>query len=165
MYTFSGKLKTVSIALMILGLLGIGYGFLSAPSTTEEVAAMQHADDGHHGGGDAHAAPASHGDASHAEAGAEHSAEEEQSHLEHLLHQAQNRPWTAFFIAAFLLFDDFGLRAGFLRHSVGGPGGLVDRAFQDHGRHFGIHFAGFDPDFHFPFAFSHALQSHVCLDG
>ena len=36
---------------MILGLLGIGYGFLSAPSTTEEVAqAMQHADDGHHGG-------------------------------------------------------------------------------------------------------------------
>ena len=50
MYTFSGKLKTVSIVLMILGLLGIGYGFLSAPSTTEEVAqAMQHHGEGDHG--------------------------------------------------------------------------------------------------------------------
>lgn len=101
MYTFSGKLKTVSIVLMILGLLGIGYGFLSAPSTTEEVAAMQHADDGHHGGEETHATSGSHGDASHGEDSGEHSAEEEQSHLEHLLHQAQNRPWTAFFIAAF----------------------------------------------------------------
>ena len=35
---------------MILGALGMGYGFLSAPSTTEEVAqAMQHDEDGHHG--------------------------------------------------------------------------------------------------------------------
>lgn len=99
MYTFSGKLKTFSIVLMILGALGIGYGFLTAPKTTEEVAAsMQHADEGH--GADEHAAPATEG--SHSEADAEaHSADEEQSHLEHLLHQAQNRPWTAFFIPAF----------------------------------------------------------------
>ena len=102
MYTFSGKLKTVSIVLMILGALGMGYGFLSAPSTTEEVAqAMQHEEDGHHGEAEAHAAPVAHEDASHDGAEAGHSAEEEQSHLEHLLHQAQNRPWTAFFIAAF----------------------------------------------------------------
>ena len=102
MYTFSGKLKTVSIVLMILGALGIGYGFLSAPGTTEEVAqALEHADDGHHGEAATHAAPAGHGDSGHGEAEAGHSAEEQQSHLEHLLHQAQNRPWTAFFIAAF----------------------------------------------------------------
>lgn len=93
MYTFSGKLKTVSIVLMILGALGIGYGFLTAPKTTEDVEqAMHHAAEGH--GEVAHADAASHGEE-------EHSAEEAQSHLEHLLHQGQNRPWAAFFIAAF----------------------------------------------------------------
>ncbi|WP_395044244.1 quinol:cytochrome C oxidoreductase [Flavobacterium sp.] len=37
MYTFSKKLKTTAIILMILGLVGIVYGFLSAPKTIEEV--------------------------------------------------------------------------------------------------------------------------------
>ena len=37
MYTFSSKLKTFSLILMALGLLGIGYGFLTAPKNTEEV--------------------------------------------------------------------------------------------------------------------------------
>ena len=103
MYTFSGKLKTVSIALMILGALGIGYGFLSAPKTTEDVAqALLHDQDAHHGEGEAaHAAEAgSHGEA----VAGEHGEAEEQGHLEHLLHQAQNRPWAAFFIAAFFFF-------------------------------------------------------------
>ncbi len=50
MYTFSSKLKTFSIVLMILGLLGIGYGFLSTPQTTEELKEMLHEDDGHGGG-------------------------------------------------------------------------------------------------------------------
>ena len=36
MYQFSGKLKTLSIALIILGALGIAYGFYSAPKTVEE---------------------------------------------------------------------------------------------------------------------------------
>ena len=102
MYTFSGKLKTISFVLMILGALGMGYGFLTAPSTTEEVAQMMHhEEDGHHGEAESHAAPAADSNGSHGAAEAGHSAEEEQSHLEHLLHQAQNRPWTAFFIAAF----------------------------------------------------------------
>ena len=87
---------------MILGALGMGYGFLTAPSTTEEVAQMMHhEEDGHHGEAESHAAPAADSNGSHGAAEAGHSAEEEQSHLEHLLHQAQNRPWTAFFIAAF----------------------------------------------------------------
>ncbi len=48
MYTFSSKLKTFSIALIILGALGIGYGFYSAPNTTEDIKEMMaHADDGH----------------------------------------------------------------------------------------------------------------------
>ena len=48
MYTFSSKLKTFSFILMILGLLGVGYAFFTAPSTIQEVEAIlaeQH--DGH----------------------------------------------------------------------------------------------------------------------
>jgi len=94
MYTFSGKIKTVSLVLMIVGALGIGYGFFSAPKTTEDVEqAMSHHDDGH-GEAATHTSEASHGDEEHSEADA-------QSHLEHLLHQGQNRPWAAFFIASF----------------------------------------------------------------
>ena len=37
MYTFSSKLKTFSFILMIIGILGIGYGFLTAPKNIEEV--------------------------------------------------------------------------------------------------------------------------------
>ena len=96
MYTFSGKLKTVSLVLMIIGALGIGYGFFSAPKTTEDIEqALAHNEDGH-GAETEHAAQPAHGEASEA-----HSEAEAQSHLEHLLHQGQNRPWAAFFIAAF----------------------------------------------------------------
>ncbi|MGI9532900.1 quinol:cytochrome C oxidoreductase, partial [Lutimonas sp.] len=98
MYTFSGKIKTVSLVLMIIGALGIGYGFFSAPKTTEDIEQAMAHDDGHHGEATAHAEEASHADAGHDEG---HSADEAQSHLEHLLHQGQNRPWAAFFISAF----------------------------------------------------------------
>ncbi|MEI7510182.1 MAG: quinol:cytochrome C oxidoreductase, partial [Flavobacterium sp.] len=37
MYTFSKKLKTTALILIILGLVGIVYGFLSTPKTIEEV--------------------------------------------------------------------------------------------------------------------------------
>ena len=37
MYTFSSKLKSFSIILMALGLLGIGYGFFTAPKDIQEV--------------------------------------------------------------------------------------------------------------------------------
>ncbi|CAA0171665.1 quinol:cytochrome C oxidoreductase [Tenacibaculum maritimum] len=51
MYQFSGKLKTFSIALIMLGILGIGYGFLTAPKTVEEakeiIAKQHHSDHGH----------------------------------------------------------------------------------------------------------------------
>lgn len=97
MYTFSSKLKMFSIVLMVLGMLGMAYGFLSAPKTTEEVKAMMHQEEGH-------SATTSHVSQTDANANsADHTtaAAEEQAHAEHLLHQAQNRPWTAFFISAF----------------------------------------------------------------
>jgi hypothetical protein len=48
MYTISNKLKTFAFLLMALGLIGIVYGFLSTPKTTEEVEKMLA--DSHHGG-------------------------------------------------------------------------------------------------------------------
>jgi Ni/Fe-hydrogenase subunit HybB-like protein len=52
MYTFSSKLKTLSIVLMILGILGIGYGFLNAPKNTADVEKiLKEESEAHHGGG------------------------------------------------------------------------------------------------------------------
>ena len=48
MYTFSNKLRTTAIVLMILGLVGITYGFLSTPKTIEDVEKIVAAS--HHGG-------------------------------------------------------------------------------------------------------------------
>ncbi len=109
MYTFSNKLKTFSIALIILGLVGIAYGFLTAPKTTEDVEtilAAQHHDD-HHGEvahADAHASHDAHGEHD------EHAAAEHQEHLEHVLHQLHNKPWTAVYVAAiFFMFISLGI--------------------------------------------------------
>lgn len=88
MYTFSSKLKTFSLVLMLLGLVGIGIGFMSAPKTIEEVETIlseSHAH-GHHDHAVAHA---DHADAKHSDA-------EHKEHLEHVLHQLQNKPWAAF---------------------------------------------------------------------
>lgn len=51
MYTFSSKLKTFSITLMLLGALGIGIGFITTPKSIEEVESILKAEEAHHGGG------------------------------------------------------------------------------------------------------------------
>jgi hypothetical protein len=48
MYTFSSKLKTLSFILMVLGVLGIGYGFFTAPKNTQEVEKILEAAHGEH---------------------------------------------------------------------------------------------------------------------
>ena len=83
----------LSITLMILGLLGVGYGFYSAPKTVEEakeILAKQH----HDGHGDAHATPAKESHDTHAD-----ETHKKDAHAEHAFHQMQNRPWAAFFVA------------------------------------------------------------------
>lgn len=90
MYTFSNKLKTFSIVLMILGLVGIAYGFFSAPKTVEQV--EQILADSHHG----HEAHDDHAKATGAEAA--QADEAHQKHLEHVLHQLQNKPWAAVYV-------------------------------------------------------------------
>ena len=50
MYTFSSKLKTFSLILIVLGVLGICYGYFTTPKTIEEVEAiLKLQEDAHHG--------------------------------------------------------------------------------------------------------------------
>jgi len=73
MYTFSSKLKTFSFILMIVGILGIGYGFLTAPKDIQEVEKiLAEADHGHHGAAAGHEAAPAHHDAKEANAAPSH---------------------------------------------------------------------------------------------
>lgn len=98
MYTFSNRLKIGSIVLMALGLLGMGIGFVSVPSTVEE-AKMMVASHGDGHGSDSHGGAALHSEQTdHSTSG--HSA----AHDEHVFHQLQNRPWSALYVAALFAF-------------------------------------------------------------
>ncbi len=106
MYTISNRLKMASIILMVVGALGIGYGFLSMPGSIEEAKAMVAAHDDGHGGGhgadtNEHIAVIDEGDGSHKDEVVEaHDA----AHDEHVFHQLQNKPWSALYVAAFFFF-------------------------------------------------------------
>jgi len=111
MYTFSNRLRMASFILMIVGVLGIGYGFLAAPSTIEEAKAIVNAHGGGHGEENDHAAPAhgnehaaveSHGNEheSDATSHAEESSHGDE-HWEHTLTNLKNKPWAALYVAAF----------------------------------------------------------------
>jgi len=115
MYQFSGKLKLASIILILIGLLGIGYGFWKAPSTLEEAKEIiahqtSHGDD--HGN--------SHGEKKEvhknehdSKSGAHenkliidnetsaHDSHNDDAHAEHVFHQMQNKPWSAFYVSLF----------------------------------------------------------------
>jgi hypothetical protein len=169
MYTFSSKLKTFSFILIALGILGIGYGFLTAPKNIEEVekilAANEHG--GHHAEA-AHQPEAVHQPESHkaevpvvakdtvkaesvvttkdtlvktdttkvvvvaaevvkhkeekvvseADANAAH-----QEHLEHVLHQLQNKPWSALYVACiFFMLISMGVLAFYAIQQVAQAG-------------------------------------------
>ena len=103
MYKVSANIKIFSFTLIVLGLLGIGYGFYSAPKTIEQSKEMvsshghsshsltdSHSNDSH--SADSHSSD-SHGYDSH-----------EKSHDEHVFHQLANRPWAALYVAAFFFF-------------------------------------------------------------
>ncbi len=95
MYTFSSKLKTLSLALMIIGLLGVGYGFLSAPASVDEVKVLLK--ESHN----AHEVTAT-TDTAVAESGAV--AQSEDAHAEHVYHLLKNKPWSALYVALFFFF-------------------------------------------------------------
>ncbi|WFO18091.1 quinol:cytochrome C oxidoreductase [Cellulophaga baltica 4] len=104
MYTISNRLKIASIVLMVLGAIGIGIGFMSSPGTVQEAKAMVASHDDGHGGG--HAVATEHHEEvnDHGAAPEAHGESHDASHDEHLLHQLQNRPWAALYVAAFFFF-------------------------------------------------------------
>ncbi|MFT6755054.1 MAG: hypothetical protein ACJAV9_000533 [Urechidicola sp.] len=115
MYTFSNRLRTFSFVLMIVGLIGIAWGFMNAPSTVEEAKEMianQSSHDTH--GTDHEVAPTSHGEedshakddahietTGHETATASHGGGHDAKHDEHVFHQLKNRPWSAIYVAIF----------------------------------------------------------------
>ncbi len=197
MYTFSNKLRTTAIVLMILGLVGIAYGFLTAPKDIHDVEKILKTEEAaHHGGGheaaaehkpelkdipapatkesekvehdgnpttgvetdsthnvtaedhavteEAHATDSTHaiegvaaegheahethevakteahGD-EHATHVDEHAAHEK--HLNHVLHQLQNKPWAAFYVALiFFLLITMGVLAFYAIQQVAQAG-------------------------------------------
>jgi len=94
MYTFSSKLKTFSFALMIVGLLGVAYGFFTTPSSVEDVKVMLAESHDDHHTDDAHAVADSHGDEAHSD----------DAHAEHVFHLLKNKPWSALYVALFFFF-------------------------------------------------------------
>lgn len=91
MYTFDKNLKMLSFVLMIIGALAVGYGFWAAPGSVEEIQAEMTHDSHAAEGAEAHAGDAHHVANSH----------HDEAHAEHVLHQMQNRPWSAVYVSAF----------------------------------------------------------------
>jgi hypothetical protein len=107
MYKFTKNIKIFSLTLIILGALGLGYGFYSAPSSVEEANAMvsnlhedSHGDESLSHDIDKnevlHKKQEDHSSSSVLDS---HSSEDS-SHDKHLLNQLQNRPWAALYVAA-----------------------------------------------------------------
>jgi hypothetical protein len=98
-YKFSKQIKRFSVILIIIGAIGIAFGFYSAPSNVEEakeiVANMSHDD---HGG--------EHSDDGHGASGHEY------DHDKHVFHQLHNKPWAAIYVPAlFFMMISLGVLA------------------------------------------------------
>lgn len=122
MYTLSSKLKIFSIVLMVVGLIGLIYGFIAMPSNIDEVREMLAHDD--HGAvmetpitgqledeleddeDGLDYVPSEHELYTERAEEEDHLREEETElvHLEHVLHQLQNKPWAAVYVAALFFF-------------------------------------------------------------
>ena len=103
MYKLSTNIKIFSFSLIVLGLLGIGYGFYLAPKTLEEskqIAANYHDDS--HSSSDSHSSDS---DSTESYGYNSHSSDSHvMSHDEHVYHQLANRPCAALYVAAFFFF-------------------------------------------------------------
>ena len=109
MYTFSNRLKIGSIALMIIGIAMVSYGFYDSHKSLEDVKVMLAEEATAHDGGHVeatHAEPTL-GDeghavvAEHGESQVDADAHNGDEHAEHVMHQIHNRPYSALYVAAF----------------------------------------------------------------
>ena len=110
-YTISKQIKILAISFMLIGLAGIVYGFVSAPSNIEEakaiVASKSH--DSHHGSDHGES---DHGESDHGESDHGESAHHLVDHDKHLLHQLQNKPWASIYVPAlFFMLISLGVLA------------------------------------------------------
>ena len=108
-YKISNRLRIGAIIMIVLGVLGVAYGFMDSHKyeTVQDVETLLNSE-GHHG--DAHAVEShveatahvedTHGDDAHGAEAEGH----EMSHEEHVLHQIHNRPYSALYVAAFFFF-------------------------------------------------------------
>ena len=114
-YKISNRLKLGAIVLIVLGSLGVFYGFMDSHKVTEENITEYLANEAHHGDnhateahGESHGETALHVDESHGnEAHSDESHADEghkMTHEEHVLHQIHNRPYSALYVAAFFFF-------------------------------------------------------------
>ncbi|OUS01311.1 quinol:cytochrome C oxidoreductase [Flavobacteriales bacterium 33_180_T64] len=111
MYTFSNRLRVVAIALMILGAIGVAYGFMTSHKDFDQVETLL-ASESHHGEG--HGETAGHDEAkdhdshvteaSHAEPAEHAQVDEHTKHVNHIMHAMHKRPWAALYVAAFFFF-------------------------------------------------------------
>lgn len=92
MYTISNRLRIASIVLMVIGTIGIGIGFVTAPNSIAEAKNMVSSYGSEDSDGSSELTTETQAEA------------HEASHDEHLLHQLQNRPWAAVYVAAFFFF-------------------------------------------------------------
>jgi hypothetical protein len=156
MYTFSSRLKTFSLILMVIGIIGIGYGFMDAPKNIQDVEKLENEEHAEHGSSHvlskheathenhvnydevpveivlksdsisatedstnvspviAHSVIEKHKEDNH---------EAHQKHLEHKLHQMQNRPWAALYVPMlFLMLISLGALAFYAIQQVAQAG-------------------------------------------
>jgi len=116
-YKISNRLRLTAIILMVVGTIGVSYSFYTSHVTFEEVENML-ANESHHGGSnghgetenhqayeasshDTHAAVDAHGEDKHAVGNSHEVVDEHTKHVNHVMHAMHNRPWSAFYIAAF----------------------------------------------------------------
>jgi hypothetical protein len=123
MYTFSNRLKTFSFVLMAIGLLGIGYGFFTAPKDIQKVEEIL-AEETHGGHGEAHEVSHISGESHHETKVDKVAAEKEHSeHLNHVLHQLQNKPWSALYVSCiFFMLISLGVLAFYAIQQVAQAG-------------------------------------------
>ena len=89
---------------MILGALGVGYGFMTSHKSLDDVKTILAEEASAHGGGHAegtHAVEASHQENNHGESAHAEDAHHGDAHAEHVMHQIHNRPYAALYVAAF----------------------------------------------------------------
>jgi len=96
---------------MIVGALGLVYGFIAAPSTIEDVKEMMASEEGHHESadtkiveGDTHSTNPEQVEVENGTSSSAQAEDHGDEHYEHLLHQLQNKPWAALYVAAFFFF-------------------------------------------------------------